>query len=133
MKLGECKKSSVKQLFLKVSIWVGVVLIGIYVVLPAIFISLGNICPTYFSSDGALVTLTNGLNALVGYCSLAVGVVSIIYAYLSNQRVDEQQKRNEEFIKDLSNKIDELQKSNIKLFDQVVTAQQNNTKQDSSK
>lgn len=133
MDSGNGKDSSIKQLFLKISIWLGVILISVYVIIPAICISLGNICPAYFSSDGALVSLTNNLNDLVGYCSLIVGVVSILYAFSSNRRVNEQQRRNEEFMKELSNKIDELQKSNFKLFDQVVNAQQNNTKQDSSK
>ena len=133
MRLRNSNNSSIKQLFLKILIWVGVVILSVYVILPAIFLLIGNILPKYFSSNGALTSLYNGLNALVGYCSLAVGIFSIIYAYLSNRRVDEQQRKNEEFIKELSNKIDQLQESNTKLFDQVVNAQQINVKKDSSK
>ena len=46
--------------------------------------------------------------------------------------MDEQQQRNEEFMKQLSDKMDDLQ-SDLRAFDQVVTAPQNNTKKDSSK
>lgn len=133
MDSDKSKKTSVKELFLKICIWLGVVVIVVFIILPTIFITIGNVFPNSISSEGALTSLSNGVNTLVGWCSLIVGVVSIVYAYISNQRVDEQQYRNEVFMKELSNKIDELQNSNTKIFDQVVNTQQSNTKQDNSK
>lgn len=124
--------SSITTLILKILIWLGVIMIVLFVILPTIFILLGNVCPTYFSSDGAILQLNESINDLVGYCGLAVGICSIVYAFLSNKRVDEQQHRNEDFLKQLSDKIDELQKSNTQLFDQVVNTQQSNTKKDNS-
>lgn len=126
------KNTSIVQLLLKILIWLGVIVIGVTIILPIIFILLGSACPNYFSSDGALIQLNQNVNALVGYCSLAVGICSIIYASLSNRRVDEQQQQNQVFLHQLSDKLDELQRSNIQLFDQVVNKQQDNTKKDNS-
>ncbi len=123
---------SIMTLLFKILIWLGTIIIAIFIILPTIFILLGNVCPNYFSSNAAILQLNNRVNDLVGYCSLAVGIFSIVYAYLSNRRVEEQQHHNEEFLRQLSTKIDELQKSNSKLFDQVVNVQQSNTKKDTS-
>jgi len=122
----------IRQLILTVCIWIGVALIIVFIILPTLFLFAGNVFPTFISTDGALLQLNNSVNSLVGIASLIVGVVSIIYAYSSNRHMDEQQQRNEEFMKQLSEKIDDLQ-SDLRAFDQVLTAPQDNTKKDSSK
>lgn len=121
-----------KQLLLNICIWIGVVLLIVFIILPALLLLMGNVFPAYISTDGALLQLNNNVNSLVGIASLIVGVVSIVYASSSNLHMDMQQQRNEDFMKQLSEKIDVLQ-SDLRAFDQVLTAPPNNSKKDSSK
>ena len=130
---GKQDKSSTLSLLLKILIWLGVIMFSVFIILPTIFILLSSLFPLYISSNIALIQLNNNVNALVGYCSLVVGICSIIYAYMSNHKLDEQQQRNEAFWEKISEKLDDVQNTNVRLYDQVVNGGQNNTKTDNSK
>lgn len=108
-----------------------IVIAAVYFILPMLFMLLGAVWPTVFPGTQVLSQLVNGINALVGAGGLIVGIVSIFSSNESNRRAEEQQRRHEEFLQKMSEKIDSI-KTDIQVFDQVSKAQ-NTTKKDESK
>lgn len=110
------------------------VIVFVFIILPVVFILLANVFPNSISSDGALLQLMNNVNSLVGYCSLLVGVFSIYYAYQSNKLLDKHQEKHEEFLREISEKVRDIEAGNSKIYDQIVNKQESNTpKKDNSK
>ncbi len=108
-----------------------IIIAAVYFILPMLFMILGAVWPTVFPGTNVLTQLMNGMNALVGAAGLIVGVVSIFSSNESNRRAEEQQRRHEDFLQKMSEKIDSI-KTDIQVFDQVSKAQ-NTTKKDESK
>lgn len=107
-----------------------VILITIFLILPALFILLSNMWPTIFSGAAATKQLSNNVNSLVGIISLLVGIFSIYYSYTANKSMEVQSKNQQHFLEELrteSNqimlKLFQINQTSERLFDKIENLQ----------
>lgn len=107
-----------------------VLLIIIFLILPALFILLSNMWPTIFSGAAATKQLSNNVNSLVGIISLLVGIFSIYYSYTANKSMEVQSQSQQRFLEELRTensqiilKLYQISQTNERLFDKIENLQ----------
>lgn len=91
----------------------GVTLVLILIVLPAVILNLANIFPQWFPTETAVNALNefhNGVNEAIAWVSLIVGVVSIAYSYKSDKTMDRQSQQQQDVLYTLQQETVEILK-----------------------
>lgn len=94
----------------------GIVLVSVLIILPAAILILATIFPKWFVAEAAVNALNqlhNGVSETIAYVSLAVGVVSIVYAHLSGKTMDKQSRQQEDVLRS-------LQQESIEILGQLI-------------
>lgn len=94
------------HLFWTPTLCIGIVFLIIFIFLPAIFVLLGSLWPDLIPGIEAISQLNNSVNKLVGIVSLAVGVCSIIYSYISNKHMEVQSEIQRSFLQELKSMLE---------------------------
>ncbi len=88
----------------------------VFVILPVAVVFLAGISPKSFTNDAAITaleSLRDGFNGIITLVSLIVGIVSIVYAWISSNTMEKQSERQEAVLQ-------YLQRESAKILQEVA-------------